>query len=511
MKLSILIGGQAGQGPNTISGIIAKILVKYGYYIFDYRDYESLIRGGHNFNILSFSENQIAGFESKVDGIIALDENTISLHKKKNRGFLITYKGFEELGRNMNLALAGALAKIIGIEENDFLETLKENFGDSSLEAGKKGFTSQEKKFELKKTDKKIEIMSGSKAVAVGAVNSNLDLYIGYPMTPATPVLSELASEQLKNKNLFVFQAENEISVVNAGLGASFAGSKVMIGTSGGGFDLMTEALSLQGMSEIPLTVYLASRPGPGTGLPTHTSQGDLNIALKSGHGEFPRVVIAPGDAIECMEKTNEAIYLANKFNSLSILLSDKHLAESQFSFINNTNKPLKIPINRKIPSKTGIFKTIVKANSYEHDKLGNTTEDAETARKNAENRIKKYEQIKKESEKFEMIKLHGNEKSKNLLISWGSTKGEILDAISDLDVKFLQILYIKPMSNKIIEEIKKSENIILIENNSTGQLGRYIREKTGYKIEKENRILKYDGRCFNSDELKEEIRKRLK
>ena len=337
--------------------------------------------------------------------------------------------------------------------------------------------------------------------MAQGAINSKLDLYFGYPMTPTTNAMHELASSQLKYGHL-VFQPEGEISVANMALGASFAGAKVMIGSSGGGYDLMTEAISFQGMSEIPLTVYLGSRGGPSTGLPTYTLQGDLDLALRSGHGEFPRVVVAPGNPKETIEKVNEAIYLSQKYGVLSIVLTDKHLAECEFSSSEKINKPLAISVKRDVPGE----KVIVRASSYEHDENGFTTEDGEIAKRNADKRIAKYKKIKEECKKFEMIKIHGKKNSKNLIIAWGSTRGAILDAINGLDFKFLQVLYVKPLSDEIRKEILRAKKVILVENNVTGQLGRLIREKTGIKIEK--RILKYDGRPFTSDELKKEILK---
>ena len=176
------------------------------------------------------------------------------------------------------------------------------------------------------------------------------------------------------------------------------------------------------------------------------------------------------------------------------------------YSLDKEPNKTLQIKSNRKIPGKE-----IVKNSSYEHDKYGNTTESAELTKINADNRIKKYEAMKKECEKFEMIKIHGNKKSKNLIISFGSTKGVILDAMENLDAKFLQVIYMKPLSNKIKKEMQDAKNVILIEENSTGQLGRLLREKTGISIPEKNRILKYDGRPFYSDELKKELEKRLK
>ena len=503
MNLNILIGGKAGQGINKISEIVSSILVSQGYFTFNYRDYQSLIRGGHNFNVLCVSDKRIGSIKSKLDIIVALDDKTISLHKNslKKEGFIINFKGFESLGKNLNIALAGALIRYLGINKKILVDNVQKQFDNKESDAAaEKGYNSQDSKFNLKKLNNKISIMTGNRGISQGAINSKIDLYLAYPMTPATGVIHELASNQIKN-NLMVFQPENEIAVVNQALGASFAGARVMIGTSGGGYDLMTEGLSLQGQSEIPLVVYLCSRPGPGTGVPTYTSQADLDIALRGGHGEFPRVVIAPGDPIECIEKTNEAFYFSEKFKVLSIILSDKHLAESKFSFDGKPNKTISVKINRKIPGKE-----VVKASSYECDKFGNTTESMKITEENVNKRVEKYNLIKKESKKFEMIKIYGKKDSKNLIIGWGSTKTAILDAIEGEDFKFLQVLYMKPLSNQIRKEIKKAKKVILVEQNVTGQLGRLIREKTGIRIK--DRILKYGGRPFTCDELKKELKK---
>lgn len=512
MKLNILIGGKAGQGINKVSEIVSNILANQGYFTFNYRDYPSLIRGGHNFNILCVSDKRVGSIESKIDIIAPLDEKTNQIHKNilKKDSIIINYEKFKNHGKNINIAVAGALTKILGIDREKLIEEIKKHFDNKgAIEAAERGYNSEKEKFALKKLNNKIIIMTGSKAVAQGAINSKIDLYFGYPMTPATALMNELASHQLVN-NFIAFQPESEIGGINQALGAAFTGAKTMIGTSGGGFDLMTEALSLQGQTEIPLVVYLASRPGPSTGMPTYSTQADLDVALRAGHGEFPRIVIAPGDPNEAIEKTNEAFYLSNKLNALSIILADKHLAENEFSTDKKPNEILKITKNqnKKYPGEE-----ITKVNSYEHDKFGNTIELPELTKQNADNRIKKYNEIKKECAKFEMIKVYGNKNSKNIIISWGSNKTAILDALEeiDLDWKFIHVIYIKPMSDKIKEEMLKAKKIILIESNSTGQLGRIIREKTGIKIEKENRILKYDGRPFYSDELKTEIAKRLK
>ncbi len=500
MRLNIIIGGKAGQGINKVSEIMANILNKFGYFTFNYRDYPSLIRGGHNFNTLSISDTRIESHEATIDILVALDERTIKTHKHSlgKNALTITADQFKNEGRNLNVALAGTLTKIFGIPLPELETEIKSQFkkSEEAILSAKKGFDSYEIMHQLKKLNNKPSTLSGSQGVAIGAKNSELDLYIAYPMTPATGTMNELAKNQIKD-NLTVFQAENEIAAASMAIGASFTGAKTMTGTSGGGFDLMSETFSLQGISEIPLTVYLASRPGPGTGIPTYTAQSDLDIALRAGHGEFPRIVVAPGNPIEAIEKTSEALFLAEKFRTLSIILSDKHLAESEFSSTATPAKTPKFKITRPIPGES-----LIKNSSYETDEFGNSTESYTLTEENINKRSEKYNDMKKYIQNnFEMIKIHGRENSKNLIVGWGSTSGAIKDAIKDLDAKFLQILYCKPLSSQIKEELEKAENIILVECNVTGQLGRLIREKTGIKIE--NRLLKYNGRPFHSDELK--------
>jgi len=499
MKLNIIIGGAAGQGINKVSQIFSNVLSEHGYFTFNYRDYASLIRGGHNFNTLAVSNIPIESHDAHADVLVAMDKRSIKTHKQalKKNGILITGDQFKDLGRNINVALAGALTKILGIPLSALESEIKSQFKKptEALEAAEKGYKSYRTSHELPKLKNHPTILAGSQAIAIGAINSGLQLYIAYPMTPATNAMHELAKDQLKN-NLMVFQAENEISAASMALGASFAGAKVMTGTSGGGFDLMGETLSLQGISEIPLTVYLASRPGPGTGIPTYTAQSDLDIALRAGHGEAPRVVIAPGNPTEAIEKTSEALFLAEKFKTLSVILSDKHLAESEFSSINKPNETPAFRIKRPIPGKN-----IVKKSSYETDKFGNSTESYTLTERNTDSRLKKYDDIKKYVRgNFEMIKIHGKKKSKNLIVGWGSTSGAIKDAIHNLDAKFLQVLYCKPLSQQIKKEIQNADKVILIECNVTGQLGRLIREQTGIEIG--NRLLKYNGRPFHTDEL---------
>ncbi|MBI2151321.1 pyruvate ferredoxin oxidoreductase, partial [Candidatus Woesearchaeota archaeon] len=239
-----------------------------------------------------------------------------------------------------------------------------------------------------------------------------------YPMTPATGVLMLLSQEQ--NKTIInkisgksapiVMTPESEISVINMALGASFAGRRVMVGTSGGGFDLMTEGLSLQGMMELPIVIHLAQRIGAATGVPTYTGQGDLNVALYGGHGEFSRLVIAPGDPAEAYEKTREAFYLAEQFGLGAIILTDKHVLESDFT--------QELPeVKLEIPKRKLILgKDIIKKNSYEHDEAGNTTEDEKVIVDSFQRREKREKLLKEECRKLINYKTFGS--GHNLIIS---------------------------------------------------------------------------------------------
>ncbi len=504
MRYNILIGGSAGQGINKVSQIMSEILTSYGYFTFNYRDYQSLVRGGHNFNVLNFSDTETASTDFFVDIIVALDNHTEILHRGQlKRGGLILKDETNYTNKNLNLILCGKITKIFGISKDILVQIVKKHFNSKEAnEAVLMGYDSEETKFNLKKLKNKLTIMSGSEAVAIGAKKSNLNFFISYPMTPATGVLNEIA--KIQNESLKVFQAENEIAVANMALGTSFAGKLTMIGTSGGGFDLMTEAFSLQGISEIPLTVYLASRPGPATGVPTYTSQSDLNVALYAGHGEFARVVCAPGDPIEAIEKTNELLMLSEKYGVLSILLSDKHLAEGEYSENKIDHKLTPIKISRSIPGSK-----IVKASSYEMNINKNSTEDSLITINNVNSRLGKIKNIELDVSKLVMYKTYGRKKSKNLIIGWGSTKGAIKDSIRDIDAKFLQIIYLSPFSKEIEQEIKKASKVVLIENNATAQLGSLIKQKIGIEIK--DKILKYDGRPFFADELNKQIKKMIK
>jgi len=510
MRCEILIGGKAGQGPNFLSEILAQALIKHGYYVFYSRDYQSLIRGGHNFNQVSFSDKPIYSNTSKINILVCLDESTEKIHSKsvQKNGIVLKFIQGKE-----NMFYAGALFKILGINFEEIKSLLKDlkNF-EENMKNSQEGYNSEKRELGIKKLNKKIEmnLLNGSESTALSSIKSGLNLYYAYPMTPATPLMMELGEAQLDAKNHHrVIEVENEIAVALAGMGSSVVGKRVMVGTSGGGFDLMTEALSFTAQAEIPLVFYLSQRPGPGTGVATYTSQGDLNLALHAGHGEFFRMVLAPGDNEESVKLTNDAFYFSYKYRIPSIVLTDKHLAESKSLF--DEKSALK-----KIKEIKSNIKIGERFNSYESDLKNNkvATEDAEVIRANFEKRLRRWQEIEAECVDFERVKICGNKNSKNIILSWGSTKGAILDAINEnkLDVKFVQILYMSPFPTKQIKNIiEKSKRVLVVENNFDSPLSKLVTEKTGFIIDDKNKILRYDGRPFFSDELNEKIREMLR
>jgi len=504
MRFNILIGGQAGQGPNILTHTLGKALIRRGFYVFYYRDYASLIRGGHNFNVLTFSNDPVRSHDSEIDILVALDENTLKIHSHK-----LKKKSASLGGKGTNMFFAGKLFKTLGLEFETLEKELKilEKRFDENIKESKEGYDKADQVFSLDipVIDETIEgqdrfFRNGSKAVSEGAIKAGMDVYYAYPMTPATGVMGELAEKQIENNHI-VIELENELAVANAGVGSAITGAKTMVGTSGGGFDLMTETLSLTGMAGVPLVFYLAQRPGPATSIATYQSQGDLCIARHAGHGEFPRVVLAPGDIKEAEELTAQAFYFSQKFQVPAILLSDKHLAESFYT----TDWKSKIVSSKKLV-KFGRF------NSYETDLEGSATEDPKLVERNTEFRNKKKVYIEGAANSFATYKVFGKADSENVVIGWGSTKGAILDAIEcGLDAKFVQVLYLEPFPKARIWKELIGKNIILVENNATGQLGDLIKEKTGFNIPAKNKILKYNGRPFLKDELQKEIERRLR
>ena len=546
-EYSILIGGKAGDGIRQTGVNIASLLNELGYYIFLYSDYPSVIRGGHNFSIIRGASEKITAHEDEIDILIALDQTTITKHlqRLKKDSLVIFDSGVVQaeglsfdlsaMARELklppiarNTGIFGVLGAVIGVDfsiiekviRSSFNKKIEENIAiaHQAYDLAKKS----EKKFEITTLkNQPQELMTGNDALALGSVKGGLGFYVAYPMTPSTGVLNYLAKNN-KKYNIQVVHAESEIGVIGMAQGAAYAGKRAMVGTSGGGFALMTEHLSLAGQAEIPIVIILGQRPGPATGLPTYTGQGELLFALHAGHGEFPRIIVAPSEAEEAIELTRDSLNLAWQFQIPVIVLSDKHLCEGIYSVV--PDKILSVIKEPKLWDKKNNYQrylltddgisplaypgqagAVVKLNSYEHDEDGITTELSELAVKNVEKRMKKLTEIEKELKNHATVKTYGNLKSKVVLLTWGSTTGSVIEAANRLDCKVVQPLYLNPLPVwELANQLKGVKKIIGIECNATGQLCSLV-SAAGFKID--TKVLKYDGRPFTVKELEDKIK----
>jgi 2-oxoglutarate ferredoxin oxidoreductase subunit alpha len=547
-ELSILIGGKAGDGIRQAGQTLARLLNRFGYRIFFYDDYPSLIRGGHNFSIIRASRKKILAHKEKVDLIVALNQDAVEKHKHRlNPGGVILYdsKKVEAQGVGVdfmglvkelegapimrNTAALGALAKVLNIEwpilEKVIKDTIEKEV-DLNLKIAQSAYNQVEKAgFSIPNLNQKmLPLVSGNEAIALGAVQGGLNMYIAYPMTPASAILHYLAEHE-DDLGVVTIHPESEIGVALMALGAAYAGAKTMVGTSGGGFALMTEALSLSGQGEFPIVFVVSQRPGPSTGVPTYTMQGDLSFVIYSGHGEFAKLVLAPGDAEEAFYLTGLAMNLSWKFQIPCFVLSDKHLSESIFSFDADPDKvkpeePLlwdgQGEYKRYLVTQNGISPlafpgnpaAMVKATSYEHDEYGITTEESEQIVRMQQKRLRKKKTMEEELARYEQVKVYGDLESKTVLLCWGSTKGACIEAAEELGLKVVQPLVLEPLP---IESLKKvlsdADKIIDVEVNATGQLAKLL---SAHGICIDDMILRFDGRPFTVDSLLEKVKEVL-
>jgi len=555
--ITVKVVGPAGTGIKTSGQLLAQILVDQNYYTHDYTEYPSLVRGGHNTHQVSFSSEKINAPFFKTQILFSLkpdhwqqhknelEKNSLifsdqKIEKKINSGKLISFP-LSELVKKVgnpitaNIICLGTTAFLADLDQKLSLSTIKKYFGQKAkdnLTAFKVGFdfaekTYQKLKLKTEKPKKKIAkvLLDGNESFGWGFLKGKGDFYAAYPMTPSTGTLHFLAGKA-KEKKIVVIHPEDEIAVASMATGAAFAGKRAAVGTSGGGFALMTETVSFCGIAEIGMVFYLVSRPGPATGMPTWTGQTDLLFAVFSGHGEFPKIVLAPGDQEESRQMGWQALNLAENLQTPIIVISDKFLGESIKSVddpakekvVVNRGKLLKLaPKNfarynwqpacgrspRTIP---GIAGGQFLANSYEHDQKGIATEDALVAQKMFEKRARKEKAALSLTPK---PILHGSKNPKKLIISWGSTKGPILEAlkmISGNDFGFLQVKTVWPLHPEIERIISKAEKIIVVENNQKSQLTTLL--KTKFNFNPDRQILKFNGRPFFPEELYEKFKK---
>ena len=561
------IGGEAGFGIMTTGLLFSKIASRSGYHIFDYVEYPSLIRGGHNAYEVHISENETTHLNKFIEILVCLNKETFEKHKFRltpSSIVIFDQKEFEikddykkinipfkkilaELkGQAVmkNTIALGASIAVLGGDINLLLKIIEEQFGKKgeavinfNKEFAHAGFDQVKNNYKnlilnylvKRKSDVKL-VLTGNDAFSLGSTIADCRLYVAYPMTPSSSVLTTLASWQ-KKTNIVVRHAEDEISVINTAIGASFAGVRSSVGTSGGGFALMVETVSLAGVTETPLVIFLSQRPGPATGMPTWTEQGDLLFAVHSGHGEFPKIVLAPGDIEEMIELTAKAYNLADIYQLPVIVMSDMLLSESHKTvskkFIDdfiakykvnrgkvsaNKQNYLRYKITedgispRLIPGAPGSF---YQANSYEHVEDGHTTEESEPRVKQVDKRAKKWLTYLKND--FQLPKIYGGiDKADVVFVCWGSTKEVILEAQKILLKKgkasaCIHFNHLYPLDKERIKSLlNKKKRYILVENNSWGQFGKLLTMEIGVVINE--KILRYDGRPIMAEEIIKKI-----
>ena len=553
-SVSILIGGQAGQGIASIETLLTKGFKGSGFYTFSTKEFMSRVRGGSNTTLIRISKSPVNAPVYKADIFVPLD--TSAFYHAQERitkdTFVIAKKGdfecdctfydhdLEALAKSIgnpivsNTIAAALVYGLLGCDVEVLREIVVEIYRDEILEANLKALEIGAKLgqdngsclycIEPNTTVEQTGdfFLSGTEGVGFGAIAGGCNFISSYPMSPSTGVLTFLA-KQRQTFGICVEQAEDEIAAFQMGLGVWYGGGRAITTTSGGGFALMGEGLSLSGITETPMIVYLAQRPGPATGLPTRTEQGDLELAIYSGHGEFPRIVLAPGDPKECFDLTRRAFELADMYQIPVIVLSDQYLADSYFHVERFDIDP-KQPVHHIVKTEAdykryslsengisprgipGYGEGFVLIDSDEHTEEGLITESMSVRNEQNGKRLKKGELIRNEA-----FVPAGDVQGDIVVVGWGSTKHiikEALKRINDTDIALIHFSWVYPLSETQLAVLRRSKHIIMVENNATGQFAKVLNL---HDIVIHNQILKSDGLPFFVDELSEKLESVLK
>jgi 2-oxoglutarate ferredoxin oxidoreductase subunit alpha len=547
-EVSVLVGGKAGDGINSAGAMAAQLLNHLGYRIYLYFDYPSLIRGGHNFAIVRGREIPTGTCGIMVDFILALDQETVERHKdswKTDTTVIFNKDLVKATGQGIpikeilaaehapdimgNSAVIGGFAKAAGIEwkivEAVFSSHIPKGT-EQNLRVARRAYDMVTTGHPLSPCNNlPVPLLTGNEAVGLGMVNGGLDAYISYPMTPSSSLLHFLAEEQ-ENLGIMVVHPENEIAVILMALGFASAGKRAAVGTSGGGFCLMTEGLSLAGMAELPIVILMSQRTGPSTGLPTYTGQADLLFVQHAGQGEFPRLIVAPGTTEEALYWSEVAMNIAGEFQVPAFILSDKTLSEGIYSTdLSLVPKILQgdIPLwdkttqyRRYADMVSGISPfafpgtegAVVKVNSYAHDETGITTEDADIVAQMTEKRLRKGEGLRQAMNRYPQVILSGKSTGMVALLCWGSTAGVCDEVAGPLGLRVVRPVVLSPFpADPLIKALEGAGTVIAVEENATAQLTTLA---TQHGITCQKKILRYDGRPFTPEDLREKIREAL-
>lgn len=564
-NVSIVLCGQAGMGIQTVEFLLTRILKLDGYNVFATKEYMSRIRGGTNSTEIRMSSEAVGASLSRIDILIPINKGAIQHFEKRISPQTVILADKEAIGEDFdqtrhkfvdvpftkaaseigdkiysNVVAVGVMARMFGIELQTVSKFVRQFFSDKSGDVVQKNITAVKAGYKLSENlqnsagiefnvnkDTKVEdqiLLSGTEAVALGAIAGGCNFISAYPMSPSTGVLVFLA-KHAKDFGIIAEQAEDEIAAINMAIGAWYAGARAMVTTSGGGFALMTEGLSLAGMLESPIVIHLAQRPGPATGLPTRTEQADLELALYAGHGEFPRIILAPGKVEDGFYLTQKAFNLADKYQVPVFILTDQYFIDSYYntacldlSDINIEKHVIKTDVNYKRYKLTangisprgipGLGQGLIVVDSDEHDETGHITEDLDLRTRMVNKRLEKFELLKNETIPPQLI---GPQDYENLVVCWGSTYNVVKEAVENLSRENVAVLHFKqvyPLPNETVNYLQKARKILIVENNATSQFSKLIKLHAGIDIK--NKILKYNGLSFYVEELTNKLNESL-
>lgn len=574
-EVTVGIGGAAGDGLDKTGDTLAKTAARLGLYVYAYNSYQSVIRGGHIWLRVRIGERKLTSHGDHLNVLIALNQDSIERHAREvEPGGAVLYNSdrlkldptllrdhvlpvplpvstiTKPLGKvppvMQNTVALGALLFLIGLDFETAAGVLTDTFKhkgqaviDQNVAILRAGYEYAKEHFvplgyRWTFTHVRRPFITGNEAFAIGAVTAGCKFYSAYPMTPASSILHWMAAHA-DRCGIVVKQCEDELAVVNMAIGAGYAGVRAMCGTSGGGFALMTEAIGQAGMIEAPVVVIEVQRGGPSTGLPTKTEQGDLNQVFGASQGDYPRVIIAPGDVAECFSTVVTAFNLAEKYQLPVIIMSDLLLSEHPET-IEPEDLRYDVPIERgelvtewdeskgrykryaftrsgvsprALPGTEGAIHT---AATDDHDEEGILISDVFTSppvrRKIHEKRMRKLEAVLRE---LPPPVLEGPEDAEVTLIGWGSTKGVIREAVEKLAeegirANRLHITYLFPFhAHEVAEILRRCRKTICVEANYSGQFARYLRAETGISVDAH--IRKYDGEPFEPRYIVERVK----
>jgi 2-oxoglutarate ferredoxin oxidoreductase subunit alpha len=569
--IEIMFGGQAGDGSLTTGDLIAGIFKRMGLEVYTYKDFPSRIRGGHTNYVIRACERANYGMADAVDALVAFDVEAVEAHVAEIRpGGFVVFDGSTEAvpaalrrtdvtwydvplatiaKRDLGLELVrntvslGVLSALIGMDGELVRRDVTGVYARKgekvaalnvrAIEAGEAyvaaNFREWPSGYALQaRDDGERLLMMGNDAIAYGALVGGCRFMAGYPITPATDVLEWMA-KHLPQFGGVAVQAEDELAAINMVIGAAFAGVRAMTATSGPGQSLMTEAIGLAGVLEIPIVVIECARAGPSTGLPTKTEQSNLNHLIFGGHGEIPRVVLAPGTVEDSFYLAARAFDIAEKYQCPVFVLTEQALCQSKATLPpldvaghaldrgKLTTEPVEFgEYERFALTGDGVSPRVIPgveggmhlAPGSEHDAAGVIVEDAVNRERMMNKRMRKLSAMRRDLP--EPI-VHGDKCADIAIFGYGSNRGPIVEALDRLardgiGARFFEFRTLWPFPEaEVAAFAAEARHIFVVENSYSGQLERLIRFVTG-PLRHMHLVNKYDGKPFRPIEVIEAI-----